>query len=53
MNLTLTSSEKVIFNATVKFHMEHQNLSLTEAQKLAVDKITRTRALSKKIAFKY
>jgi hypothetical protein len=53
MNLELTSAEKVIFNATVKFHMQHQNISLSEAEKLAADKITRTRALSKKITFKY
>lgn len=49
----LTGVEKVLFKATVNFAMQHEKVTLEEAEKRAMDKVMSKRNLVKQIKFKH
>ena len=53
MKIEMTGSEKVLFKATLKFAMEELKLSEAEATEKAMAKIMSTRAMAKKLKFRY
>lgn len=53
MNIEFTGTERVLYNVTYEFAINVEKLSEKEAREKAMNKIIKTRALGKKIKFKY
>ena len=53
MNIEFTGAEKVLFKATYEFAINIEKLNHEDATEKAMNKVIKTRAMSKKLKFRY